>query len=234
MSTKATDREYTERTVRKATRGEHERGWNVEQDDGWSLFVPHKAGLDVKAGSTIRVYGRGIGFPFRGIDVDGVEVFYRSAAEDERFRLAEVEKQHAKERADFYAKIAAHNANYAALPVEFRKRVDGFRATSKDWRWRFEAYEVFTLGEAAKIARRLKTAKAVREFAKLKTWVAQKRRVRTISRDHSGNTFGAAVHFALVWLERPKLLAMDHGALCPLVGCDKYGCYTTRKEQANA
>ena len=75
---KIDDHEYTDRTARKVTREKDGRGWSVEQDDGWSLFVPHKKGVDVNVGSLIRVYGRGIGFPFRGIDVDGVEVFYRS------------------------------------------------------------------------------------------------------------------------------------------------------------
>ncbi len=225
---KTNDREYNEHYVRKVTRDKDGRGWTVEQDDGWSLFVPHKRGIEIKAGSLVRIYGRGIGFPFRGIDVDGVEVFYRSATEDERFCLAEVEKQHAKERADFYAKIVKHNANYAALPIEMRRRVDGFRVMSPDWRWQFEAYEVFTLGEAVKIARTLETPNAVREFAKLKTWVAQKRRVPSLGDDHSGNTFGAAIHFALVYMEKPELLPMDHGALCPLVGCEKYGCFAKR------
>lgn len=56
-------------------------GWNITKADGWSLSIPKYDG-EPKAGSTIRVYGKGIGFRFRGVFIDGVKVFYRTTAED--------------------------------------------------------------------------------------------------------------------------------------------------------
>ena len=50
--------------------------------------------------------------------------------------------------------------------------------------------------------------------------------------EHSGNTFGFSVRLAYLMAERPDLIAMEHGALCPLVGCKDYGCYSMRAANA--
>lgn len=45
--------------------------------------------------------------------------------------------------------------------------------------------------------------------------------------EHSGNTFGAACKLAHCFVAEPHLISKMHGALCPLVGCEEYGCWST-------
>ena len=49
---------------------------------GWTLFCPAFVGAQPKIGDALRLYGKGIGYPFRGIFINGVRVFYRTEAED--------------------------------------------------------------------------------------------------------------------------------------------------------
>ena len=55
----------------------------------------------------------------------------------------------------------------------------------------------------------------------------QKEVIPNLGEGHSGKSFGAAMFLASMFLQRPALIAKAHGALCPLVGCDDYGCYAT-------
>jgi hypothetical protein len=89
-------------------------------------------------------------------------------------------------------------------------------------------YEIFVMKEAVKIADTLKTPEAVEAFART-SWEEQKRLV-SLSVDHSGNTFGAACRLAHVFLKEPALVPQMHGALCPLVGCESYGCWASTDE----
>lgn len=41
---------------------------------------------------------------------------------------------------------------------------------------------------------------------------------------HSGNTFGCAARLAYHYLTEQENIVREHGALVPLVGCEKYGC----------
>lgn len=64
-------------------------GWAITRADHWSLFCPAFVGATPKAGDTLRIYGRGIGYPFRGLFVNGTRVFYRTEAEDKDHREIE-------------------------------------------------------------------------------------------------------------------------------------------------
>ncbi len=56
----------------------------------------------------------------------------------------------------------------------------------------------------------------------------QKERVPDLAYDeHSGNTFGVACKLAHCYAAEPDLVPKMHGALCPLVGCESYGCWST-------
>lgn len=57
-------------------------GWTIERADGWSFFVPSSSPVTPKVGMTARFYGEGIGRPVRGLFLGGVQVFYRTEAED--------------------------------------------------------------------------------------------------------------------------------------------------------
>ena len=51
--------------------------------------------------------------------------------------------------------------------------------------------------------------------------------------NHSGNTYGMAVTLAFIYITKPDHVAKMHGALCPLVGCKDYGCWSTTEEAHN-
>lgn len=70
----------------KSVEGSRDEGWFVGRDDGWSCFVPKDSPIEPKVGSAIRLYGRGIGYAFRGMLIDGQVVFYRTEAEDDIHR----------------------------------------------------------------------------------------------------------------------------------------------------
>lgn len=62
--------------------GEH--GWEAERVDGWSLLIPPESPIEPKSGMSLRLYGRGIGSPIRGMFLDGRRIFYRTEDEDAR------------------------------------------------------------------------------------------------------------------------------------------------------
>lgn len=64
-------------------------GWSITGVDGWSFYFAKPWPINPRAGMVARFYGKGIGYPVRGLFVGGVKVFYRTAAEDEQFQLEE-------------------------------------------------------------------------------------------------------------------------------------------------
>lgn len=52
----------------------------------------------------------------------------------------------------------------------------------------------------------------------------RQKRLTGLSDGHSGNTYGCAMYLARVYIEGPGFVAIQHGALTPLVGCADYGC----------
>ena len=99
-----------------------------------------------------------------------------------------------------------------------------------DWGPEFGPYELFCCEEAIKIATALGTEDKVRVFGRLEH-EEQKKMVPGLDYgEHSGNTFGTSVQLALFYVSRPEMLYKVHGALCPLVGCNTYGCWSTTSE----
>lgn len=66
----------------------------IPQENGFvqihfkDVWITHlETTLPVKAGDTLRLYGRGIGYPPRGAFINGEKVFYRTEEEDEVHQL---------------------------------------------------------------------------------------------------------------------------------------------------
>lgn len=218
---KADDLEYRDLAVTSVERRD-DGGWLIGTDDGWSFFCPD-AGVVPRVGSAARFYGRGIGYTVRGLDIDGREVFYRTPEQDAARHREWVAENQAKRRREFEANREKLDADYASLSPEFRTRLDGFRRRRADWRWEFEPYEMSVCVDAVRIARALGSADAVTHFHGL-PWAEQQTLVPGLFQGHSGNSFGMACHLARISLDRPDLIERAHGALCPLVGCEEYGC----------
>lgn len=84
----AIDTQFRQTIVRDVR--DEDGGWQITGEDGWSFFVPSTSPITPLVGSSARFYGQGIGYRVRGLTLDGVTVFYRTAAEDERQFLVDL------------------------------------------------------------------------------------------------------------------------------------------------
>lgn len=216
----------------KSVREEVGQGWSVGSSDGWHLFVSNKEMATPPAvGETMRTYGKGFGYPVRGIVIGGRVYRYQSEADAETARVASIEESKRQKRAEFESKRESFMARVEALPEGFRDRMRGFLASSSEWAWECGPYELFCCEEAVKIATTLGSASAIRAFAK-SSQAGQKDAVPTMEfEEHSGNTFGSAVRFALMSVENPEVLSKYHAAICPLMGCADAGCWSARSNR---
>lgn len=183
------------------------------------------AGVALRVGSEVRCYGRGFGYPVRGLVIDGVMVFYRTEDQEQARHEQWVADQKAKRIADYEARRSEYDARIAALPETFRTRLHGFAAKNPEFGPEYLPYELFVCEEAVKIARACDTEAEVQRFAGL-PYPEQKARVPDLGEGHSGNTFGAACYLARLWLHEADLVPKAHGAIVPLVGCDAFGCHS--------
>lgn len=223
-----TDTEFEAATITKVEPGKD--GWTISHG-GMCFWVAREHGVEPHVGDAARFYGRGF---VRGLTLNGRVVFYRTAEQQEEKHRADVAADKQKRRDEFEQTGRAKlDADYVSLPAEFKRRLDGLRRRNPNFRWEFEGYEMMVCRDAALIAQTLKTVDAVREYGAA-GYDEQRRLVPDLSDDHSGNSHGAAVRLAWLWLSKPELVEQEHGALCPLVGCRDYGCAALESGAAHA
>ena len=217
---KADDTEFEDHVIEGVETGA-DGGYTIQREDGWSFQVPKNQAAVPKVGSTVRFYGKGLGHQVRGLDVDGVEIWYKTAEQQEAESRAWVENEaHRKDReyeeqkADLFRRIAL-------LPEPLQNHIQRFLDNNPDFGRDYLAYELFCCEQAVVIAAAFKDVESLRTWANM-NFNEQRKMVSALSDDHSGNTFDCS-----------KVLALDiittnhqprHGALCPLVGCVDYGC----------
>lgn len=208
---------------------------------GFGLSIAECEAVSVvpKEGDAIKLCGS-LGRPIRGVIVNAAWIFYRTEAQEAEKRRAWVADEQAKRRREFEETGRAKlDAQYAALPPIFQARIDKFRHSNPDFRWEYESYEMFCCEEAVKLAEHLRTPEAMAHYVSLarsetfkdrerwdREWEEQKAidLAAGISRDHSGNTHGAMVALANLYINAPDGVRLMHGALAPLVGSFEYGC----------
>lgn len=218
---KENDLEYRDEVILSAE--ESQDGWTIALEDKSLFFVSKEWGVEPHPGDTARFYGKGVGSPVRGLDINGQECYYRTPEEEAKRHAQWVRDFEAKKRAEFEKNKATLDEQYQKLPEVFQRRIDKFRTNNPNFRWKYEAYEMFVCTEAVRIAEALKTANAIRRWKELE-FDEQRRLVPNLSDDHSGNTFGASCFLALAYLEQPDIVVKQYGALAPLVGSEEYGC----------
>lgn len=222
------DTEFEEFTVEAVVPGTG--GFELRHGGGWCLFVPNKDALPLPVpGERGRMYGKGTGYPVRGVVIGERVYWYETKAEqDARFKR-ETEEKDRQDREKWDASWPETRERIARLPDPLKARMDLF-LSGEGWGPRFGFYELFCCEEAVVIAGALKTPEAVRSFGKADP-KEQSARIPALKYDaHSGNTFGASVRLAWWLVSKPEAVPKEHGALCPLVGCADYGCYALRKE----
>jgi hypothetical protein len=235
----AKDMEFQESTLTRVHREETEKGllegWTIQDTDGWCLFIRGTEFiLPPKVGETLRTYGKGFGYPVRGIMVGGRVFSYETSDQMDASHEAERASQDAKKKAAFEAGLPEFNAKIAALPAPFRERMEEFLATSPDWGWKMGGYELFVCTEAAKIVSTIPTPEGIKAFYNA-SQEEQNALVPSLEYgQHSGNTFGSAVRLAHLFCEDENLIPKMHAAICSLVGCKDAGCFASRKATAPA
>jgi hypothetical protein len=228
----ASDRQYQRVRIERVD-DEGDGRYGVLREDGWSLLVG-PSDIRPEAGDTMRCYGLGVGHVVRGIVIEGKgTVRYQTEAEARDQHRREQEERDAKRQRELEEQVADRDLRVRELPQPLRLRVERFQSARANWRRDFEPYEVFVCEEAAKIAQHFEGENAV---FRLNQWAdleyADQQRELAVSDEHSGNTFGQAIVLArALLLGNDKLVVKAHGALCPLVGCEEYGCAAS--EQAS-
>jgi len=99
------DTQYKEETVSRVR--ENDDGWAVGWGSGWELHVPNKeCDIEPVPGEKMRCYGKGIGYPVRGIMIGSRVYKYQTPAEAEEERLkmvADIKAREAKRKQEFLA-----------------------------------------------------------------------------------------------------------------------------------
>ena len=125
---KVDDTEYQEAGIVAVRREENDdlKGYVVGLDNKISIFVPDN-GIEPKPGMTIRMYGKGLGFPIRGVNIDGKEVFYKTAVDFDAEMQQKVMEKKEKAKQEYESKRAEFEARVKKLPPSFQMRIHDFR-----------------------------------------------------------------------------------------------------------
>lgn len=220
-----TDKQFQEHKIEQVEPA-RDGSWAVMFDSCLTLWVTSEhCKVAPQVGETLRSYGRGFGYEVRGIAINGRVYRYRTEAEAAQDHKDAVAEQKRKKAEEYEAKRADFDARVAALPESLRLRIERFRALGEnEWRYEFEPYELFTCEQAAAFAEACGTVEEVNAFHGL-PYEEQRRRIPKMRDGHSGNTFGQACALACCLITSPEVVVKMHGALCPLVGCETYGCF---------
>ncbi len=228
------DQVYQEHQIKTVEPCEGTGDFELAVEDGGCLCVQNKLEQAPPVpGDLCRFYGRGFGYPVRGVSVlkPTGEVFYYYATEDEYVtqRAIEAQRHRAAQRKEFDANRADWETRVAALPTPFGARIAFFRR-NPEWEYEHGGYELFTCEEAVKIAGAMKTVEGVKALHDAADSHAV---MPSLSHEHTGNTLGVALMLAHMYIRNEdggKYVMAFHGALCGLVGCKDYGCYSGTPE----
>lgn len=218
------DNEFIDYKIEKVR--ESGTGFEIGLSDssGWIFATNENETTPPVVGETARLFGKGFGCTVRGIVVNGRCYRYETSAQ-ERTRFDEELAAAKRERQELLdVERPARDKVRAAMPVEFQKRIAGFEERNADFRREHEPYEIFVCDQAIYIAATLKTGDEIERVGKLDS-EPQREALPDLGGDHSGNTFGAAMRLAWLFVTSPENVERQHGAMCPLVGCGAYGCF---------
>jgi hypothetical protein len=156
-----TEDRYDEGVLTEATLSEDGKTWSL----GWDsrgCGCPAKDGVEVKVGDTIRIYVDGMS-TFHGIDINGVEMFWRTPWERFAERVRWLAAYDREKRERFVREREKLDATYAALSEPMKGRIDRFRGERADFRIESEGYEIFACSQADVFAARARVAADAQE-----------------------------------------------------------------------
>ena len=209
---------------------EDKDGYTFTFDNGWSWGIDKKSGIVPKVGDQTRCYGKGIGYTIRGFFVNGKKVFYRTEKQEEQRHKDWYDEERKKKEQKFIDEKEDRDRRIKLLSDSMQKRLQGFFERNKDFRIEYEPYELFCLEQAVVIARTLRMKGEIDNFSS-QEFEVQIKMVPGISDQHSGNTFGFSCLMAKILLSgNDEYIIKNHGAMCHLVGCEEYGCWSTTQK----
>jgi len=177
------DNEYEDHEITSVKK--EDGGWTITTDEGFSLYVkrtPENKKFVPKKGMNARYFGRGIGFPVRGImllytsgeiakvakaqkstkslNLPARILYYRTDAEEEQRSRDWVRDDEKEKREEFEREKDDYFRRISALPAEFQRRFERFRKNNPEFDWKFGDYELFCCEEATRIAKHLGSKEA--------------------------------------------------------------------------
>lgn len=208
-------------------------GFFLNFTDGVGIGCPPiPDGHAPRPGDAVRLYGKGLGYPVRGIVIAGHVAFYRTMDEEAAYRKEEGRKADQQSRATFDADLPKISAAIADLSGPLQQRISGFVIEWKkiDQVHTFLPYELETCVAADKIAKWAAQEEG-REAADFKR-LSLEDQVSVVDgiRDLTGNMVGHAIAFA-AWMKRdPEAVPKMHAVCCVIVGCEQARCFSVRGE----
>jgi hypothetical protein len=195
--------------------------YSISTTDSTGFGIKKKYGVVPKQGDIVTLYTKNFS-TIRGIDLNGIRIFYKTDEELEQDRIEWLENHEREKQEKFKKNKVKMDKQYNNLPNAFKQRIDRFRANNPRFRIDYESYELFCCEQAIEIAKACKTPEEVKIFSE-KTWEEQQKQVKKLSDGHSGNTFGCACRLAVLYLQNEGDVKKLHGSLSPLVGSEEYG-----------
>lgn len=209
--------------TRTITEVKSHKDWYWISQDSLCVGLKKKYGVTPKVGDKLTTHTKGGTFgTIRGMDLNGVKVFWYTDEELEANRIEWLRKNEEDKQKKFKDSVAEMDKQYEALPECFRKRIDKYRQNNDRFRIDYESYELFCCEQAVIIANGCKTIGVIKKFITL-PWDEQKKMIPELDEGHSGNTFGAACSLAHWYLKNPVNVVRMHGSIAPLVGSAEYG-----------
>jgi hypothetical protein len=146
------------------------RGWDIGYNGSTHVFL----GLDrvswdrrgwleenpSRVGDEVTVYFHRGSFVL-GMDLRGERLWLQSERETNAEQLLRSARYRREKHETFLRQRDDLDAQYEALPVVFKARIDRRRANNPDFREEFESYELFCCTEAVKLAERAEFAASV-------------------------------------------------------------------------
>lgn len=207
----------------------NDTGYELEWNTCFCCFLDKKYGIIPNVGQTIEIYGA-FGQTIQGICIDGKTAFFKGETQLEQERQLWLKQEEQKEIEKFKLNKDKLDLDYSSLPEVFKKRIYILRQNNKKFRQKYEAYEMRCCIDAVKIVKELKIVEEYNKFVS-SDYDKQMEKVKGLDTGHSGNSFSCACQLAYYFITDPEYVYKSHGALCPLVGCNDYGCYISSKEK---
>jgi hypothetical protein len=203
LKIKKTDNEFYDHILKKVSEYDKD-SWELTVDSGSMICCIKNGNFIPKTGMAARFYGKGFGYPVRGIEINGHIMYYRTPKQADEDHKKWCEERAKEAKARFKKNKKQNEKDYKSLPDAYRNRMDRLRLKSPNDRCDWEPYEMFILTQSAEIAKCLKTVEDIDKWVDM-VWEEQKKLVPTLNDGHSGNTFGAAVNLAKRYLMNMEL-----------------------------